>query len=673
VAKAGLADVLPVRRHRLGIDASPAALAAALDRCPDVDTSTLVVLSGAWHDGEALLAWSPARVVTDSGLAHLDDTTHGTWFGWHGFGSGPLARSWFGQFPHVLRREPDETWWFESIGPDAGVSAALEQVVVSDSASEVRLTPREMTAREDHLAAVEQAIAAIRAGDLYQVNICARMRGTLEGEPLELFARGLRDLGPQYAAFVRTPSHGTLVSFSPELFLRRDGRQVVTAPIKGTRRRHVSETALDDPAAIELRHSTKDRAENVMIVDLMRNDLSRVCATGSVRTPDLLSIRPAPGVWHLVSQVSGELLPGVTDSGLLQATFPPGSVTGAPKISALRLIDALESTPRGVFTGAVGFVSPSDRAEFNVAIRTFEIGPADGGKRPFELGVGGGITAESVPMMEWRECLIKASPLLAVAGDPVIATPTPIPPEVDPSVGIFDTMLSVDGRIEGLSDHITRLSLSCLEVYGIEPPTDVLAPRIVRAVRGLTGRHRVRVTVRPGDPEPEIMVSEAAARAASFDLVTVTERSDALWRHKWNDRRWYSELETRVGALPLFVRDGLVLETSRRNVVVLRLDVDDRGLGDRGVDGRHVAHRGVIATHPLYDSILPGVTRRRFLDNARDAGWEVQLRHVSVDELHQRGLVLSLSATGVVPVRSLDGHRLDVEESLLGLIHDWHI
>ena len=148
-----------------------------------------------------------------------------------------------------------------------------------------------------------------------------------------------------------------------------------------------------------------------MIVDLVRNDLGRVAEIGTVRASALLDVRPHPGVWHLVSSVEAQLRPDVTDADLLRAAFPPGSVTGAPKVRAMAAIAELEPTPRGTYTGAIGFSSPLWGAEFAVAIRTFEI--ADG---RIELGVGGGITADSVPMLEWQECGHKAAPLLAAAG-----------------------------------------------------------------------------------------------------------------------------------------------------------------------------------------------------------------------------------------------------------------
>ncbi|MER6875436.1 chorismate-binding protein, partial [Amycolatopsis sp. NPDC000673] len=169
----------------------------------------------------------------------------------------------------------------------------------------------------------------------------------------------------------------------------------------------------DDGNALRLRQSAKDVAENVMITDLVRNDLGRVCEVGSVVVPELLAVHPAPGVWHLASTVEGVLADEVTDHGLLAATFPPGSVTGAPKIRALDLIAELEPAARGVYTGAVGMVSPLAGLELNVAIRTFEIA----GDR-IALGVGGGITADSDSAAEWQECLHKAAPLESLLARP---------------------------------------------------------------------------------------------------------------------------------------------------------------------------------------------------------------------------------------------------------------
>jgi para-aminobenzoate synthetase component 1 len=202
-----------------------------------------------------------------------------------------------------------------------------------------------------------------------------------------------------------------VVSASPERFLRRRGDAVETSPIKGTAR--------DRAALVD---SAKDRAENVMITDLARNDFGRVCVPGSVAVPALCAPEAHPGLWHLVSTVTGRLRPGVGTGGLVRATFPPASVTGAPKPRVLQAIEDLEPVTRGVYCGAVGWVGeldepPRDHApaalDLNVAIRTFQI---VGGRT--HLSVGGGITVDSDPAAEWRETELKAARLLAVAGAP---------------------------------------------------------------------------------------------------------------------------------------------------------------------------------------------------------------------------------------------------------------
>ena len=202
-----------------------------------------------------------------------------------------------------------------------------------------------------------------------------------------------------YSAVVRVPAAGCLVaSASPERFLRRDGDVVESGPIKGT--------------APDVRGLTdKDRAENVMIVDLVRNDLGRVCDFGSVTVPSLLAVEDHPGLVHLVSTVRGRLRPGCGWADAIAATFPPGSVTGAPKVAALARIAALEPVPRGIYCGAVGWVDADRReGDLNVAIRTFW---AEDGQLHF--GTGGGITWDSDPDDEWAETELKARNLLRVA------------------------------------------------------------------------------------------------------------------------------------------------------------------------------------------------------------------------------------------------------------------
>src|SRR5262249_29187149 len=267
----------------------------------------------------------------------------------------------------------------------------------------------------EHKKAVRRTVELIRRGDIFQANICLRLGAGFRGDPLDLFCQGVSRLRPPYAAFARIPG-GALASLSPELFLRRTGRSAASRPIKGTRRR----SSHEGPAAAqrrELEHSAKDRAENVMIVDLVRNDLSRSCAPGSVRVPRLLRAEAHPGVWHLVSDVRGTLGPGSGDGDLVRGAFPPGSVTGAPKIRAMEIIHELEASPREVYTGAVGYRGAAG-LELNVAIRTFEFS----GDRVW-LGAGGGIVADSRDDDEYTECLVKAGPLIRAVGGRLAAEP----------------------------------------------------------------------------------------------------------------------------------------------------------------------------------------------------------------------------------------------------------
>ncbi|MGW3432034.1 chorismate-binding protein [Streptomyces melanosporofaciens] len=261
--------------------------------------------------------------------------------------------------------------------------------------------------RAAYTAGVRDIRRRIAAGEVYQANLCRVLTAPLPdpaGADVDALTALLALGNPApYAGTVRLPSHGVEVATaSPELFLRRSGRTVESGPIKGTGRG--PEDLLE-----------KDHAENVMIVDLVRNDLGRVCATGSVTVPALCAVEPHPGLVHLVSTVRGELAPGTGWPDVLAATFPPGSVTGAPKSSALRVIEELETAPRGPYCGGIGWVD-ADRGtgELAVGIRTFWIdrGPAGAVLR---FGTGAGITWGSDPEREWDETELKAARLLAVA------------------------------------------------------------------------------------------------------------------------------------------------------------------------------------------------------------------------------------------------------------------
>ena len=259
----------------------------------------------------------------------------------------------------------------------------------------------------DYAAAVEAVRAAIARGDVYQVNLVQHLRAPFRGDPAGLAAR-LARLEPLHP-WPLSGDGWAIVSASPELFLARRGRRVWTMPIKGTR---------PLGAASDLRESEKDAAEHVMIVDLERNDLSRVCEPGSVCWPELMAEHALAGVAHLVTTVEGRLREGVGLAELLGATFPGGSVTGAPKIAAVDHIAALEPVGRGASMGALGRVYPNGDLDLALTIRTFAIADDE-----IHLWVGGGIVWDSAPLAEVEESWVKARPLLAALGAPL---PTPV-------------------------------------------------------------------------------------------------------------------------------------------------------------------------------------------------------------------------------------------------------
>lgn len=384
-------------------------------------------------------------------------------------------------YDHVLRFDRDaNAWWFEGACNARDLKQArqkCEEIQEALVVAEADLAPRPFVlgsfqptpTLEGHAKAVAAALDHIVAGDIFQANICMRLDASFEGDPLDAFLAGVEGLSPAYAAFIRS-DHGAIVSLSPELFLRRTGRHVLTAPIKGT-------APLDvDPDT--LRDSSKDRSENTMIVDLMRNDLARVSVPGSITVPSALSVQRHTGVWHLVSEVEARLRPGVSDCELIQATFPPGSITGAPKVRAMEVINNIETTAREAYTGAIGW-SGAHGLEMNVAIRTFEF--ADDG---VWLGVGGGVVANSRPDAEVNECLVKAQPLIHALGgrlDPARFTrpaPRAVTEETDSAIFCGDLCV--------VTDEIVVVSSAA------EPTSST-----TRDVATILRRHAVPVAQRP--------------------------------------------------------------------------------------------------------------------------------------------------------------------------------
>ncbi|APV51317.1 hypothetical protein BWI17_17465 [Betaproteobacteria bacterium GR16-43] len=274
--------------------------------------------------------------------------------------------------------------------------------------------------REAYLPRAARVIEFIHAGDCYQANLTREFRVPCSGDPWDLY-RQLHDTNPApMGAFLEYP-FGAVLSSSPERFVTVEGREVLTRPIKGTRRRR-ADPAQDAAARAELLASTKDRAENVMIVDLLRNDLGRVCEPGSVATPEICRLETFATVHHLVSTVTGRLAAGNDALHLLEACFPGGSITGAPKKRAMEIIDALEPHRREVYCGAIGYVSATGRMDMNIPIRTTVCA-----KGEIRFYAGGGIVADSSPESEYEETEVKIAAIRAALQR--FAVPAPPDPE----------------------------------------------------------------------------------------------------------------------------------------------------------------------------------------------------------------------------------------------------
>jgi para-aminobenzoate synthetase / 4-amino-4-deoxychorismate lyase len=606
------------------------------------ELSGAVVLTGRWDAGEVVLAADPVT-VRRSGPPPFDElgqlppvaahpgAVGGGWFGWFAMEGDQQA---LGLYPNVIRYAHGQ-WWDEALVglvADAELERRRSALVAALRAGPQHehayvvgavTTSRDLTA---HTRAVERCIHCIRDGEIYQANICLTLEAAFDGSVSGAAAKLVGQLEPAYGAYLDLggPGTPTVMSASPELFLRRRGRQVTSRPIKGTRPR------TDAEGREALATSAKDRAENVMIVDLVRHDLSRVAQIGSVRVPRLLDVTAHPGVWHLVSEVSATLRPDAGDADLLRAAFPPGSVTGAPKHRALEVIAELEDGPRGVYTGAIGYVSPVAGLELSVAIRTFSV---TAGR--LRLGVGGGITVDSTPAEEWWECFDKARPLLGALGAEVsVADSVRPPPDPLAHGGIFDTCLRRDGRPLEVAEHRARLERSLHELYGRALPAAAAAALEPEAV---TGWERQRIDIGPDGAvrvtRTPVASPQPLGEQEPAELVTLP--GAGFGRHKWADRRRQEELEARYGErVPVLVdAAGGLLETTRANVFGVR--------------------DGVLVTAPLSGGILPGVTRTVVLDLARELGVPVVLEPPHPAEVEALALVGSVA--GLRWVGACDG------------------
>jgi para-aminobenzoate synthetase component 1 len=406
-----------------GCDVGAAAVLAALP--PGADAAVV------HRDGTVIVGVEPDLVVAASGeaaLATLDRLPPGWFAGYLAYDLGraveriePRATDDPALPDLVLARFPARleldvaTGHTEVIGEGEGATLLRRAAAPSTTPAAPRPLPpfRSNLDREAFEAGVRSVLGSIVAGDCYQVNLCRRVTAAAAADPVALFTALAAGNPAPHAAFLRFAGDGVrpplaVVSASPERFLAWRGAAVETRPIKGTAR---------DPG--DLAASEKDRAENVMIVDLARNDLGRVCEPGSITVPSLCAVEPHPGLHHLVSTVQGRRRPSTTLGDLVRATFPPASVTGAPKPRVLQIIEDLEPDRRGVYCGAIGWVDTErDAGDLNVAIRTFVV--RDGRT---ELGLGAGIVADSDPGREWEETELKAARLLAVADGADVPVP----------------------------------------------------------------------------------------------------------------------------------------------------------------------------------------------------------------------------------------------------------
>lgn len=515
--------------------------------------------------------------------------------------AGPLV--WFGAFDG-----------FESIPADAmpdWLAAHAQDGIAQIGPVEPQVSPGGYARM---FAAMQDAIAA---GDIYQANLTFPLAGSFRGDPLALYAAIRPAAGAGYGGIVFDGTHW-LLSLSPELFFATREGAALVKPMKGTRPRG-RDAAEDARLAEELSSSVKDRAENLMIVDLMRNDLSRVAEAGSVKVDRPFAVESYPTVHQMVTTVRARLQPGRGAADLLRALFPCGSITGAPKIRAMELINAVERDARGPYCGAIGRIDATGDAAFNVAIRTLRLTPGENGRGRAVLGVGSAIVADSEALPEWRECLVKGGFVrLYAAGCDLIETMRFTPEE----------------GIALLELHLERIKASAAELgfafdrHAVRNAIQALcfeaeAPAKVRLVVARSGAY----TLELGElPAPFTGPATCAVMRLPIDA------GDWRLRHKSSDRGFYDvglKAAQAAGAQEaLFLRDdGLLTEGCFTNLFVPR--------GDK------------LLTPPLELGLLPGVLRRSLIEAGRAVEAELTLDDLS------GGFLIGNALRGLMPAELL--------------------
>ena len=470
---------------------------------------------------------------------------------------------------------------------------------------------------DEYLAAVAAIKDRIAAGDTYQINYTFRLRSAFKGDPRDLMANLYSAQAGPWSGYIDTGPHA-ICSASPELFFIRNAEKVECHPMKGTAARGWW-PAQDLARGEALQQSEKNRAENVMIVDMVRNDLGRVARTGSVAAKPLFAVARYPLQWQMTSRVSADA-PEATLVELFGAMFPSGSVTGAPKHSAMDIIRELESTPRGVYTGAIGYLSPHGRAHFSVAIRTVVV---DRKKAEAEFGVGSGVVWDSVDRDEYDECLLKAA-MLAGSRSPVpgsrfaiAGASGPIPAYVTgeaPEFEILETMRWAPREGFALLDrHLDRMAASAacfgflcdtgeLRTVLQDAVLDLRRPAKVRLLLGYDGTvacEALDLTPLPDRPIRAVLAS------------TPIDRSNLFLFHKTTRREVHEAAKAgrpEAEAVILWNAEGEVTEATDFNVVV-------------EIEGAKV-------TPPLDCGLLPGVMREELLERG-----EIVERRITIAEL----------------------------------------
>ena len=503
--------------------------------------------------------------------------------------------------------------------------------------SEPEIAAEFVLAEADYVRRIDRIHEWIRSGDVYQLNFTAPLQFEVPGNAAALYAR-LRSRQPvDYGAFLHWQPGRRILSFSPELFFRveKDGatRRILTRPMKGTARRGRT-TREDSEIAEWLRGDPKNRSENVMIVDLVRNDLGRIAQTGSVRVEELFAVERYPTLWQMTSTVSAELRPEAGFFDIFRALFPCGSVTGAPKVRAMQLIAELEEAPRGVYTGAIGFFSPRQTV-FNVAIRTLDLDGARG-----TMGVGSGVVIDSDPAQEFRECLLKAEFLTG----PAHRTINPISEHVQTisqpdKFFLIETMLW-DGSYPLLELHLDRLEDSA-RYFGIACDRAAVKSALIDHARQFADERSAGPTSRKVrllfDTEGSVQIGSEAlpppGESNHIGRVTISSvranPADATLYHKTTQRLLYS------------LQHANAVERGYDDVLFLNL----RGEVTEGaISNVFVEKNGRWSTPPVECALLPGVYRRHLLETRP----EIEERVLTLDDLrHADAIYLTNAVRGL--------------------------